>query len=143
MAQLDLGDLWDSAVTGIGNIFGDWVGADGSFGIDSFGMGGGTSFPTPPGGSPGFNLPVVAPVPLPGSGTVPPLPPGVSMASCGNGGAQPVYKKVCGIYKWVYPKRRRRRQLLTATEGRQLTQLVGILGKDSQSTKAWIAAHPT
>lgn len=53
-------------------------------------------------------------------------------------GPSPVYKKVCGQYRWVWPKRRRRRQLLTGSDAAGLTQLVNILG-NGKATQAWIA----
>jgi len=61
-----------------------------------------------------------------GGGGVPPPPPGYPMAaagSCGPSGPQPVYKQVCGVYKWVTPKRRRRRQLLTDSDYDSLLKL--------------------
>lgn len=58
------------------------------------------------------------------------------------GGASPVYKKVCGGYKWVYPKKRRRRQLLTKSDAAGLAQLKGIVGCGKQM-ETWIATHPS
>lgn len=46
----------------------------------------------------------------------------VTFANCGPT-ASPVWKKVCGEYKWVYPKRRRRRQLLTNRDYNDLLKL--------------------
>lgn len=47
-------------------------------------------------------------------------------ANCGAGGASPVYKKVCGQYRWVYPKRRRRRALLTESDYNALLRIEGL-----------------
>lgn len=66
-------------------------------------------------------------------------PPGVS-APTGGCGAQPVYKKVCGVYKWVTPKRRRRKQLVTMGDAKGLATLKGILG-NGKSMEVWIATH--
>ena len=44
------------------------------------------------------------------------------------GGASPVYKKVCGQYKWVTPKKRRRKRLATQSDLKDLAALKGILG---------------
>lgn len=46
-------------------------------------------------------------------------------AACGTG-ASPVYKKVCGVYKWVYPKRRRRRALLTNGDYNDLLRIENL-----------------
>lgn len=66
---------------------------------------------------------------------VPPPPPGPS-TDCGT--AKPVYKMVCGNWKWVYPKRRRRRQLLTNSDANGLARLKGIVGTGKQMD-TWIA----
>jgi len=71
------------------------------------------------------------------------LPPVVTTGggSCGpGGGAQPVYKKVCGVYKWVTPKRRRRRALATKGNLKDLAALKGILGT-GKAFETWIATH--
>ncbi len=52
---------------------------------------------------------------IPGTG-------GPVAAQCATG-ASPVWKKVCGVYKWVYPKRKRRRQLLTNRDYDDLLKL--------------------
>jgi len=57
-------------------------------------------------------------------------------------GGSAVYKKVCGEYRWVYPKRRRRKQLLTKSDAAGLAQLIGILG-NGKGTQQWIATHPS
>ncbi len=65
------------------------------------------------------------PVVINQGGGAPPavIPPGaVGTGSCG-GGPSPVLKKVCGVYKWVIPKRRRRRQLLTNRDYNDLLKL--------------------
>jgi len=51
--------------------------------------------------------------------------PAVASAVC-NTGASPVYKKVCGVYKWVYPKRRRRRALLTESDYNALLRVQNL-----------------
>ena len=55
-------------------------------------------------------------------------------------GPQPVYKKVCGVYKWVYPKRRRRKALVTKQDIAGLSQLKGVLGQ-GKAMETWIATH--
>lgn len=75
------------------------------------------------GGIPGYDL-----IPEPGNGS-----------ACGPCGS-PVFKKVCGGYKWVYPKRKRRKQLLTRSDARGLAALKGILG-NGKSMETWIATH--
>lgn len=55
-------------------------------------------------------------------------------------GATPVYKKVCGVYKWVIPKRKRRKQLLTNSDAAGLAKLKGIMGC-GKSMEVWIATH--
>jgi len=73
--------------------------------------------------NPPANLPVEV---LSGTGGV--LPPnGGGGGACAPGsGASPVYKKVCGAYKWVYPKRRRRRQLLTESDFNALLRIQNL-----------------
>ncbi len=51
--------------------------------------------------------------------------PGAVAATCDTG-PSPVYKKVCGVYKWVYPKRRRRRQLLTESDYNGLLRIESL-----------------
>lgn len=62
--------------------------------------------------------PTVVPPPAANGGS----PAAPSPAACATG-ASPVWKKVCGVYKWVYPKRRRRRQLLTNRDYDDLLKL--------------------
>jgi len=57
-------------------------------------------------------------------------------AGCGN----PVYKKVCGSYRWVFPRRRRRKQLVTKSDAAGLATLKGILG-NGKAMDTWIATH--
>lgn len=58
---------------------------------------------------------------------------------CG-GGPSPVYKKVCGEYRWVYPKRRRRKALVTSGDAKGLATLKGIVGV-GKTMDTWIATH--
>ena len=58
----------------------------------------------------------------------------------GCGGAAPVYKKVCGEYRWVYPKRRRRKSLVTKGDIKGLAALKGVLG-NGKAMETWIATH--
>lgn len=51
-----------------------------------------------------------------------------------------VYKKVCGQYKWVKQKRRRRRSLATNGDIQKLSALKGVLG-NGKALQAWIATH--
>jgi len=50
----------------------------------------------------------------------------MSVPAVCNTGASPVYKKVCGVYKWVYPKRRRRRTLLTESDYNALLRVQNL-----------------
>lgn len=65
------------------------------------------------------------PVPQNGGGLVPPGgPPGVTCnTSCGP---YPVMKMVCGQYKWVMPKRKRRRALLTESDYNALLRVQNL-----------------
>lgn len=60
--------------------------------------------------------------------------------ACNHGGASPVYKKVCGEYKWVYPKKRRRKQLVTQSDIKGLAALKGVVGT-GKIMEVWIATH--
>jgi len=51
-----------------------------------------------------------------------------------------VYKKVCGQYKWVKVKRRRRKALATKSDLAGLASLKGILGT-GKAFEVWIATH--
>lgn len=55
-------------------------------------------------------------------------------------GPSAVYKKVCGRYKWVIPKRRRRKQLVTKSDAAGLAVLKGIVG-NGVVMQTWIATH--
>ncbi len=72
----------------------------------------------------------------------PPMaPPPGGGGACGPGsGGAPVFKSVCGVYKWVYPKRRRRKALATKGDLKDLAALKGILG-GGKSFETWIATH--
>lgn len=70
---------------------------------------------------------------IPGADLVPNPP----AATCGG---SPVYKKVCGEYKWVYPKRRRRKALVTKSDAQGLATLKGIVGV-GKTMDTWIATH--
>lgn len=59
-------------------------------------------------------------------------------ANCGGG--KPVYKYHCGEYKWVYPKRRRRKALATQSDLKSLAALKGVLGQ-GKAFEVWIATH--
>lgn len=87
----------------------------------------------PPGG--GFGLPTTPAIGIPFYDLVPEAP--VSASGCGP---KPVYKMVCGQYKWVIPKRKRRKQLLTASDAAGLANLVNILG-NGKATAMWIASR--
>lgn len=67
----------------------------------------------------------------------PGIPPAMDPRVCGP---SPVWKKVCGVYKWVYPKRRRRRQLITQSDAAGLAKLKGIVGQ-GKVMEVWIATH--
>lgn len=69
------------------------------------------------------------------------IPEAPTMSGGGHcGGASPVYKKVCGSYKWVTPKRRRRKRLATQSDLKDLAALKGILG-NGKAFEVWIATH--
>lgn len=68
------------------------------------------------------------------------VPPGNGGGGGSCGGASPVWKKVCGVYKWVTPKRRRRKQLLTQSDAAGLAKLKGIVGQ-GKVMEVWIATH--
>lgn len=58
-------------------------------------------------------------------------------SACGD---NMVYKKVCGQYKWVKQRKRRRKRLATASDIKDLTALKGVLGS-GQALQSWIATH--
>jgi len=77
---------------------------------------------------PGINAPAPMGFADPGAAAVQP-PLGAAAAPTGaacDTGPSPVYKKVCGVYKWVYPKRRRRRQLLTESDYNGLLRIESL-----------------
>lgn len=55
-------------------------------------------------------------------------------------GGSAVFKKVCGEYRWVYPRRRRRKQLVTKGDIKGLAALKGVLG-NGKAMESWIATH--
>ncbi len=75
-----------------------------------------------------------------GTTTVIPGTGGPMMPAAVCNGPSPVYKKVAGQYRWVYPKRRRRRQLLTQSDAAGLAKLKGIVGQ-GKVMEVWIATH--
>jgi len=80
-----------------------------------------------------------------GGGMVPPPPQLMAPQACGDPNDPykgMVYKRVCGQWKWVKKKYRRRKQLFTTRDASQLSSLIGIAGK-SQIAKTWIASHPS
>jgi len=106
------------------------------------------------GATPGFGGPGQPNIPSP---TIPPNGNG------GGGGVTPVpglgnacftedpykgcvYKRVCGVWKWVKQKRRRRKQLFTPRDAAQMSSLMGSLPAGAAGVsiaKTWIAAHPS
>lgn len=105
-----------------------------------------------PGGVPvGSSLPVsmYPPTILPvstggggGGGLPPPVITGPVGGSCGpnDPSAGMVYKKVCGQYKWVKRKGRRRKQLASKGDIKDLSALIGIFG-NGKALQTWIATH--
>lgn len=57
--------------------------------------------------------------------------PGVEVISESNLDKGLVYKKVCGEYRWVKQKRRRRRQLLTNRDYNDLLKIATLPNKDN------------
>ena len=55
-------------------------------------------------------------------------------------GGSMVYKKVCGQYKWVKQKRRRKQRLATRSDLKDLAALKGVLGQ-GKLLETWIATH--
>lgn len=87
--------------------------------------------------APGIVPPLTA-VPVPGVTFPAPLT-GTVGTTCSTG-PKPVYKMVCGVYKWVYPKRRRRKALVTKQDAAGLAVLKGIVGV-GKTMDTWIATH--
>lgn len=71
-----------------------------------------------------------------------PVPGGVVMSNnCDNDPMRGmVYKKVCGQFKWVKQKRRRRKSLATQGDLKSLAALKGVLG-NGKAFEIWIATH--
>lgn len=84
------------------------------------GMIGGVGMDEPGGGIPGFDI--------------------IKEPTMQNCGPKPVYKYSCGGYRWVYPKRRRRKQLLTNSDAAGLAKLKGLVGV-GKTMDTWIATH--
>lgn len=70
-----------------------------------------------------------------GTTAMPPMP-----AQCDPNGPKPVLKFHCGQWKWVFPKRRRRKQLVTQTDIKGLAALKGVVGV-GKTMETWIATH--
>lgn len=51
-----------------------------------------------------------------------------------------VYKKVCGEWKWVKRRKRRRKRLATHSDIKDLSALKGVLGQ-GKLLETWIATH--
>lgn len=80
------------------------------------------------------------PTVLPPTVLPPPIGVPVVTSSTCSTGPSPVWKKVCGVYKWVYPKRRRRKALVTKQDAQGLATLKGIVGV-GKTMDTWIATH--
>lgn len=103
-----------------------------------------------PGGVPIGSVPITGGVPaVIQHATTPGIPPvtinqpGVvpMSAACDNDPMRGmVYKKVCGQYRWVKQKRRRRKALATKSDLQGLASLKGILG-NGKAFEVWIATH--
>ncbi len=91
----------------------------------------------PPGYSPPPRIPPPTNFPAPAPAPMPPGAPPMQNQQCGP---WPVQKRVCGVYKWVYPKRRRRKQLVTRSDIKGLAALKGVLGA-GKAMETWIATH--
>lgn len=122
----DISDFFDLSL-GIANV---WAGAQ-QPDITYVNAGGGPTGYTP---GEGFAMDTIEKAGEMGGAIMGPPP-----AACGG---SPVYKKVCGAYRWVYPKRRRRKQLLTKSDAAGLAQLKGIVGV-GKTMSSWIATHPS
>jgi len=128
-----LGDIYDVVDAGLGGVLPGGVQPQ---------------WPTGWGGPLYMDQPAPQPAPLPvpqaQGGMAPPgLPPNVA-GTCAPDDPYKgwVYKRVCGQWKWVKKKYRRRKQLFTTRDASQLSSLIGIAGK-SQIAKTWIASHPS
>lgn len=125
-AAVDLGTIYDAVDT----VLGGWLPGGVPLGSSVPGTGFGQNYPVATGGGGGggviINTPTQMPAPGPGPG------------GGGDCGPYPVMKRVCGQYKWVYPKRRRRKMFFTQGDAAQLSSLLSIAGK-GEIAKAWIA----
>lgn len=75
----------------------------------------------PGGGFPGYDI----------------IPEPTGMQQCGP---KPVFKYSCGGYRWIYPKKKRRKQLLTNSDAAGLAKLKGLVGV-GKTMDTWIATH--
>lgn len=111
-------------------------GTGGFAGMPGYGFGGPAT--VGPGGA--------APTPTPAANGAP-MPPQL-MAGCAVDDPWKgcVYKRVCGQWRWVKQKRRRRRQLFTQRDAAQMSSLMGSLPPGAPGVsiaKTWIATHPS
>lgn len=120
-----LGDIYDLVDSRIGGIL--------PGGTEPFWSGGVTNPGFPISGFVAPPTPVLNPAIVPAPGTTVAVTPGDTMQGM-------VYKKVCGQYKWVKQKRRRRRNLATKGDLKDLAALKGILGS-GKAFEVWIATH--
>lgn len=125
-----LGDIY----TAVDTVAGGWLPNIGGYGVN-------------PGAGAVFNVPGTQGVPGSFYAQAPPVPsaspiPGAMPVSnsCDDPMRGYVYKKVCGEYRWVKPKRRRRRQLVTQSDARGIATLKGLLGT-GKAFDTWIATH--
>lgn len=110
----------------LGDTLVDLVGQLGSAAIaDRFGP----QQPTPVGYGPTITTPVDVGIPFVDVISEPP-------SDCSNY----AYKKVCGQYKWVKIRKRRRKRLATASDIADLAKLKGVLGQ-GKAMETWIATH--
>lgn len=117
-----------------------WI-EDGYDWIDENVFDGGLPGGTPPGGGPPPTFFPVSPAdPGGGNGGLPPVV--INNGACGPDDPMRgyVYKKVCGQYRWVKQKRRRRKSLVTKSDLNGLASLKGILGT-GKAFEVWIATH--
>ncbi len=71
---------------------------------------------------------------------IPPVGSTVAYNQCDDPMRGMVYKKVCGQFKWVKQKRRRRRSLASDGDIRMLSALKGVLG-NGKALQSWIAVN--
>ena len=53
-----------------------------------------------------------------------------------------VYKKVCGEWRWVRQRRRRRKRVATERDVKDVAAIKGVLGS-GKALELWLATHPT